>query len=129
MCIRANAPGGKEVYIGKTLIFFFVVQTIKIKMCDTSLPPTIALASSTAWGHSRAALPAVFPVFFKSAVQLNPAATNSVLAATPLFLAPFSFLARYISVHIGAHAHTGAQVQHDCHSMCSSLAMRHMSCS
>ena len=42
-------------------------------------------------------------MYFKSAVHLSPAATNSVLAATPMFLAPFSFLARHAGRHVGAH--------------------------
>ena len=46
---------------------------------------------------------AVFPVYFKTAVHLSPATTNAVLATTPLFLAPFSFVARYLGRHIGAH--------------------------
>ena len=41
-------------------------------------------------------------MYFKSAVHLSPAATNSVLAATPMFLAPFSFLARHAGRHVGA---------------------------
>ena len=49
------------------------------------------------------ALRAVFPVYFKTAVNLSPAMTNAVLATTPLFLAPFSFVARYLGRHIGAH--------------------------
>ena len=51
---------------------------------------------------------AVFPVYFKTAVHLSPAATNAVLAATPLFLAPFSFLARYMGRHIGERAGFGS---------------------
>ena len=45
---------------------------------------------------------AVFPVYFKTAVHLSPATTNAVLATTPLFLAPFSFVARYLGRHVGA---------------------------
>ena len=47
-------------------------------------------------------LAAVFPVYFKNAVGLSPATTNVVMAITPLFLAPFSFLARFLGRHIGA---------------------------
>jgi hypothetical protein len=43
-------------------------------------------------------------VYFKTAVHLSPAATNAVLATTPLFLAPFSFLARNLGRHIGERA-------------------------
>ena len=55
------------------------------------------------------ALRAVFPVYFKTAVHLSPATTNAVLATTPLFLAPFSFVARYLGRHVGAcdHWHSG----------------------
>lgn len=52
--------------------------------------------------NALSAADAVFPVYFKNAVHLSPASTNMVLAVTPLFLAPFSFLARYCGHHIGA---------------------------
>ena len=85
--LEAVSLGGEKLEYGWTSINFIL--------------PAALLFSQASFGLAAGMTVKFFPVYFKTAVHLNPAATNSVLAATPLFLAPFSFLARYAGRHLG----------------------------